>query len=147
MDKNTLNGLICMLLVFLVFMWLQPKNENKENLKDQTTEQGTPVSLSVDSLSATEKGWLISNIKENGVPQTLSDSTRAYQLVQGPLNLTLIGDSIFGTVEVNGDKLAWGDITGKSGKLSVDAKHKALEAIRVAMAFANVFRSVCLSRY
>ncbi len=131
MDKNTLNGLLLMLLVFLAFMWFQPKNDNKENLEDQSTEQGTPVSLSVDSLSATEKGWLISNIKENGVPQTLSDSTQAYQLVQGPLNLTLVGDSIYGTVEVNGNKLAWGDITSNSGKLSIDEKHKGLEAIRM----------------
>ena len=50
------------------------------------------------------------NIVDNGVPETLSDSTRAYRLTQVRLTLTLAGDSIWGTVEVDGDKLARGDI-------------------------------------
>lgn len=135
MDKNTLNGLLCMLVVFLVFMWLQPKNEDNGTINDDPVSQGTPIATTLDSLNSTERGWLVSNIIDNGVSETLSDSTRAYHLVQGPLNLTLVGDSIYGTVEVEGDKLAWGDITAKDArKIGIDRQRKAIAAVRDASA-------------
>ena len=31
MDKNTLNGLLMMLAVFLIFMWLQPKHTDSDS--------------------------------------------------------------------------------------------------------------------
>ncbi len=131
MDKNTLNGLLCMLAVILIFMWLQPKNEENTQLNDTPVEQGTPVATSIDSLSQTERGWLVNNIIENGVPETLSDSTRAYHLMQGALNLTLAGDSIYGTVDVDGDKLAWGEINAKDAKkIGIDRQRKAIATVR-----------------
>lgn len=131
MDKNTLNGLLCMLAVFLIFMWLQPKNNNADSeVSSDDTTQGTPIALTADSLTKTEKEWLVKNIIDNGVPETLSDSTRAYSLTQGPLNLTLAGDSIWGTVEVNGDKLAWGDLMVKSPKIGPDRQRLAIAAIK-----------------
>lgn len=131
MDKNTLNGLLCMLAVILIFFWLQPKNEENTQLNDTPVEQGTPVATSIDSLSQTERGWLVNNIIENGVPETLSDSTRAYHLMQGALNLTLAGDSIYGTVDVDGDKLAWGEINAKDAKkIGIDRQRKAIATVR-----------------
>lgn len=131
MDKNTLNGLLCMLAVFLIFMWLQPKPaETDSEVTSEVTSQGTPIALSADSLTRTEKEWLIKNIITNGVPETLNDSTRAYRLTQGPVNLTLVGDSIRGTVEVEGDKLAWGDIMANSPKIGLDRQIKAIAAIK-----------------
>lgn len=134
MDKNTLNGLLLMLAVFLVFMWLSPKNnENSTAEQQQQTEQGAPIATSVDSLSPTEREWLVNNIVANGIPETLADSTRAYHLEQGALNLTLAGDSIWGTVEVEGDKLAWGEITsGDTRKIGIDRQRKAIDAVRMA---------------
>ncbi len=141
MDKNTLNGLLAMLAVFLIFMWLQPKHtEQESSAQEEQTVQGTPVATTLDSLSSTEREWLVKNIMDNGVPETLSDSTRAYRLVQGPLNLTLSGDSIYGSVEVEGDKLAWGDIISKDArKLGIDRQRKAIELVRQA--------SLSLGRY
>lgn len=131
MDKNTLNGLLCMLAVILIFFWLQPKNEENTQLNDTPVEQGTPVATGIDSLSQTERGWLVNNIIENGVPETLSDSTRAYHLMQGALNLTLAGDSIYGTVDVDGDKLAWGEINAKDAKkIGIDRQRKAIATVR-----------------
>lgn len=134
MDKNTLNGLLLMLAVFLVFMWLSPKNnENPTAEQQEQTEQGAPIATSVDSLSSTEREWLVNNIVANGVPETLADSTRAYHLEQGALNLTLAGDSIWGTVEVEGNKLAWGEITsGDTRKIGIDRQRKAIDAVRQA---------------
>ena len=131
MDKNTLNGLLCMLAVFLIFMWLQPKNNDaNSDVNSNETSQGTSIALSADSLTKTEKEWLVKNIVTNGVPETLADSTRAYRLTQGPVNLTLAGDSIWGTVEVEGDKLAWGDVMANSPKIGLDRQIKAIAAIK-----------------
>lgn len=132
MDKNTLNGLLMILAVFLIFMWLQPKHTDSDsNTESERTSQGTPVAALADSLSPTEHEWLVKNIVDNGVPETLSDSTRAYRLTQGPVNLTLAGDSIWGTVEVDGDKLAWGDITrGDIKKVGIDRQRKAIAAVK-----------------
>lgn len=132
MDKNTLNGLLMMLAVFLIFMWLQPKHTDSDsNTESERTSQGAPVVALADSLSPTEHEWLVKNIVDNGVPETLSDSTRAYRLTQGPVNLTLAGDSIWGTVEVEGDKLAWGDITrGDIKKVGIDRQRKAIAAVK-----------------
>lgn len=132
MDKNTLNGLLMMLAVFLIFMWLQPKHTDSDsNTESERTSQGAPVAALADSLSPTEHEWLVKNIVDNGVPETLSDSTRAYRLTQGPVNLTLAGDSIWGTVEVEGDKLAWGDITrGDIKKVGIDRQRKAITAVK-----------------
>ncbi len=132
MDKNTLNGLLMMLAVFLIFMWLQPKHTDSDsNTESERTSQGAPVAALADSLSPTEHEWLVKNIVDNGVPETLSDSTRAYRLTQGPVNLTLAGDSIWGTVEVDGDKLAWGDITRSDiKKVGIDRQRKAIAAVK-----------------
>ena len=85
MDKNTINGLLAMLAVFILFMWLSPKNntENERSAQEEQTIQGTPVATTLDSLTQQESEWLRSNIIENGVPETLADSTRAYRLEQG----------------------------------------------------------------
>lgn len=142
MDKNTLNGLILMLAVFLLFMWLSPKNNDTETTTPkETTSQGTSVATSLDSLSQTEREWLVKNISDNGVPETLADSTRAYRLTQGPVNLTLAGDSVWGTVEVDGDRLAWGDLTSADAarKIGIQRQRKAIEIVRQA--------SMSLGRY
>ena len=131
MDKNTLNGLLCMLAVFLIFMWLQPKNtDNADKALSSDSSQGAPIATVVDSLSSTEREWLVKNIVDNGVPETLSDSTRAYRLTQGPVNLTLAGDSIWGTVEVDGEKLAWGDVARGDKRIGIDRQRKAIAAVK-----------------
>ena len=135
MDKNTLNGLLAMLAVFLIFMWLQPKNDNQEtNTSQEEQNVGNNFTATTpDSLSTTEKVWLVSNIINNGQAENLPDSTRAYSLQQGPLNLTLVGDSIYGSVEVDGEKLSWNDITsGDARKLGIDRQRKAVDLVRQA---------------
>lgn len=136
MDKNTINGLLAMLAVFILFMWLSPKNntENERSAQEEQTIQGTPVATTLDSLTQQESEWLRSNIIENGVPETLADSTRAYRLEQGPVNLTLAGDSVWGTVEVEGEKLAWGDLNSPASatKIGIKRQRKAIDIVRQA---------------
>lgn len=134
MDKNTLNGLLLMFLVFAVFMWLSPKNEpenQKAESPDVTTE--TPVAASLDSLTPQEQEWLVKNISENGVVKVAADSSRTYSLNQGALNLTLSRDSIYGTVNVSGRNLQWADVVaGDLSKMSVAEQRKAIDAVRQA---------------
>lgn len=136
MDKNTINGLLAMLAVFILFMWLSPKNntENERSAQEEQTIQGTPVATTLDSLTQQESEWLRSNIIENGVSETLADSTRAYRLEQGPVNLTLAGDSVWGTVEVEGEKLAWGDLNSPAAatKIGIKRQRKAIDIVRQA---------------
>jgi len=132
MDKNTLNGLLCMLAVFLIFMWLQPKgNDADNNLPTEKVTQVPPVATTADSLNSTEREWLVKNITDNGVSSTLPDSTRVYRLTQGSVDLSLAGDSIWGTVEIDGEKLSWSDISrGDIKKLGVDRQRKAIAAVK-----------------
>lgn len=134
MDKNTLNGLLLMFLVFAVFMWLSPKNEpenQKAESPDVTTE--TPVAASLDSLTPQEQEWLVKNISENGTVKVAADSSRTYSLNQGALNLTLSRDSIYGTVNVSGRNLQWADVVaGDLSKMTVAEQRKAIDAVRQA---------------
>lgn len=134
MDKNTINGLLLMLAVFLIFMWLQPKPQetsSQEAKEAARTEQGAPVATGLDSLTSTERDWLVKNISDNGVPETLENGVRAYRLTQGPINLTLQGDSVYGTVAVNGNQLAWGDIVAQNtAKITVAEQRRAIDIVR-----------------
>lgn len=134
MDKNTLNGLLLMFLVFALFMWLTPKEQAPQNnteSPDVTTE--TPVATTVDNLTRTEKEWLVQNIAAHGSVSIASDSTRTYSLSQDGMNLTLRGDSVTGTVTVSGHNLAWADVVaGDLSKMSVQEQRKAIEMVRDA---------------
>ncbi len=94
----------------------------------------------MDSLTSAEREWLVKNISDNGHVRILADSSRVYTLNQDGMNLSLRGDSVYGTVTVNGRDLDWaavaaGDIT----RMSVSEQRKAIEAVRMA--------SVNLGRY
>ncbi len=136
MDKNTLNGLLLMLAVFLLFMWLTPKDKEPQpeaQSPDVTTE--TPVATTLDSLSPSEKEWLIQNIAAQGQTHLAENGRRTYSLTQDGMNLTLDGDSIFGTVTVSGRNLAWADIVaGDVSKMSVNEQREAIARVREASA-------------
>ena len=134
MDKNTLNGLLLMCAVFALFMWLTPKEEvaqqGAEN-PEVTTE--TPVSTTIDQLTPTEREWLIQNISANGQMQIGADSMRTYKLTQNGMDLTLRGDSVYGTVTVSGRNLAWADVVaGDLTKMSVLEQRQAIDMVRKA---------------
>ncbi len=136
MDKRSLNALLLMTLVFIVFMWLTPKEQPQQNdaqNPDVTTE--TPVSTTIDALSPTERDWLVQNITANGTMQLGADSLRSYTLNQNGMNLTLRGDSISGTVTVSGHDIAWADIVaGNTSKMTIAEQRKAIAMVREASA-------------
>ncbi len=134
MDKNTLNGLLMMIAVFALFMWLSPKEQAPDNegaSPEVVTE--TPVATGLDSLSATDREWLVKNIVENGKLTLSGDSARVYTLNQNGINLTLNGDRISGTVTVEGRQLQWADIAaGNTEAMTAAEQRKAIETVRQA---------------
>ena len=136
MDKNTLNGLLLMFLVFAAFMWLTPKEKQPEpQAESPEVATETPVATTLDHLSATEREWLVQNIAANGKLHVAADSSRYYSLDQDGMNLVLRGDSVSGTVTVAGRNLAWADIVaGDLSKMTVAEQRKAIEAVRTASA-------------
>ena len=133
MDKNTLNGLLLMFLVFALFMWLTPKEQPADNAPDPEVAAQTPVATSVDSLTSAEREWLVKNISDNGHVRVLADSTRVYTLNQDGMNLSLRGDSVYGTVTVDGRDLDWAAVAaGDISRMSVSEQRKAIEAVRMA---------------
>ena len=134
MDKNTVTGLLLMAVVFFGFMWLTPRNTPESEPEDSGSVQATaPQVSSVDSLSDTEQEWLVKNIIEHGEQVVLADSTHAARLSDGAINLTAVGDSVSGTVAVDGKLLSWKDICRADlKKMSVQEQRKAIEMVRTA---------------
>jgi inner membrane protein oxaA len=135
MDKNTVIGLLLMAAVFFGFMWLSPKKAPVEepDVTEETASNATAASGAVDSLSATEKEWLVKNIIENGETVVLADSTHAARLNDGAISLTAVGDSVSGSVTVDGVNLDWGDVLRADlKKMTVQQQRKAIDAVRTA---------------
>lgn len=96
-------------LVFIVFMWLTPKEDDKQTPQQQEQEQkaldeaeeALPVIVSEQ-----EQEWLRENIAESGKLTTLPDGSKAKVLTDSAYNLILKGDSISGTVKVDGQDIA-----------------------------------------
>lgn len=112
MDKNTIIGIILMAAVFFGFMWLSPKQNEK---KDPASEGGAPIEqaqvpLTADSLSGQELLWLRQNIVAAGTPVKLEDGRNAVKVNEDGVDLTVSGDSIFGTVKVGEKSVDWADL-------------------------------------
>ena len=142
MDKNTIYGLLLMAAIFFGFMWLQPKNENPDAQKNATDDAPAAQSASsgADSLSASEREWLVSNIAENGTVKVLADSSRVTTIDENGLHLTLRDDSISGTVEVGGRQLQYADIVNRNlGKISIAEQRNGIEILRARSASMGRF--------
>lgn len=134
MDKNSITGMVLIMALIFAFSWYNSKNQPEvtQNEEVEAVQQAQPVAV-IDSLSPTEKEWLVKNITENGELTMLSDSTRAYHLSDGVINLTAVGNHVTGTVTVDGNTLDWNDVCNANlQKMSVLDQKKAIEAVRNA---------------
>ena len=130
MDKNTLYGLLLMAAVFFGFMWLQPRHE-----AETAPEKDSPAVAATtarDSLTATECQWLAANIAEHGRRIAPADSLSGpVSVIETPeLNLTLRGDSVSGTVTVDGQSIPFAQLRHGSSQLPPSLHRRAVEAVR-----------------
>lgn len=133
MDKNTIYGLILMAVIFFGFMWLSPK-ENKETDNNRPASENvaeTTAPAGPDSLSQTEMQWLVSNISDHGNQISTADSVRVVTLKDKNVDLTLRGERISGTVNVDGKTVDFNDVvTGNLSKISASEQRKAIALLR-----------------
>ena len=128
MDKNTVYGLVLMALVFFGFMWLNTPNpdtieqqEKTEQAVDQQQQQQTAAVV----FSDTEREWLAKNILTNGTPVATEDGASAVAINGDGVNLTLMGDSIYGTVTVGDKTLPWDRVVANDLNAMTQAEHAA----------------------
>ncbi|MBD5262697.1 MAG: membrane protein insertase YidC [Bacteroides sp.] len=136
MDKNTVYGLILMALVFFGFMYFtspDPAAVEEQAQAEQAAADKTPTAAAL--FSDTEREWLAKNILSNGTPVATENGASAVALQSGDVHLTLVGDSIYGTVAVNGKQLQWSDIASNNLSAMSAAEHTA--AIGKVRALSN----------
>ena len=133
MDKNTVIGLILMAAVFFGFMWFAPKDKIEVPEEDiETTIPTTAPVAAIDSLSPSELKWLVRNITDHGTA-VASDSVKLINYSNGVINLTTDGNSVTGTVTVDGTPLDWNDIAAANlSKMTATQQRKAIEIVREA---------------
>ena len=136
MDKNTVYGLILMALVFFGFMWFtspDPAAVEEQAQTEQTLADNNQTAPAI--FSDTEHEWLVKNILSNGTPVAADNGATAVAINSGDVHLSLIGDSIYGTVTVNGKELDWNAISARD--LSAMSAAERIAAIDKVRALSN----------
>lgn len=102
MDKNTITGVLLIAAVFLVFMWLSPKDDKKEPAQESkqiaAAQKEADQMLSPDTLSAQQIVWLKERITEEGDPFQAANGLQGKRVNASAYNVSLVGDSLFGNV-------------------------------------------------
>lgn len=131
MDKNTIYGLLLMAAVFFAFMYFMPRDEQPttRSAKDDTTAQAPAVERP-EPLSDTETGWLRTNLRDNGTRQVSESGVTSYHLVRDGVDLTLSGDSISGSITVDGERFSYAQINGTDASMSSQQRVRALAELR-----------------
>ena len=129
MDKNTVYGLLLMALVFCGYMWLRP-NPKPADAEETHTEASAENTLAGTPLSATELDWLKQNVRQNGAKASADTTGSTYTWSAEGIALTLTGDSLSGSVSVDGTTMPLADVM--SGTAPAAVRSKAIERIRQA---------------
>ena len=129
MDKNTVYGLLLMALVFCGYMWLRP-NPKPADAEETHTEASAENTLAGAPLSATELDWLKQNVRQNGAKASADTTGSTYTWSAEGIALTLTGDSLSGSVSVDGTTMPLADVM--SGAAPAAVRSKAIERIRQA---------------
>lgn len=106
MDKNTISGILLIAAVFLVFMWLSPREEQTQTAQEtqqiNTAKQEAAAELTPDTLSQKQLGWLKERVAEKGENVVLTSGEQGKRVEGSDFELTLIGDSLAGTINIDG---------------------------------------------
>jgi len=132
MDKNSLRGLAIIGLVFLIFMWLTPKQEPQPAPDKETQEQAATAEaqeVQPDILSDREIDWLKENITDNGVLTRLDDGSQVRVLSDSGYNLILKGDSLSGTVTADGHTYDVARVIAADSTLSATDRRAAVASL------------------
>ena len=87
-----MRGLVLIGLVFIVFMWLTPKQEEQQTQAQHKAETETVTEAQAELpaiLSAQEIDWIKENITDNGIMRTLPSGSTAKALEGDGYSLVL----------------------------------------------------------
>lgn len=128
MDKKTLQGLILIGLVFVVFMWLSPKQDQQQTPAQQSAETESVKEAQQELpaiLSAQEIDWIKENIKDNGV----ASEGRGLTLEGEGYCLTLNSDTLDGTIDVGGKSLSVRSIVAGDTAIALPDRRMAVSRL------------------
>lgn len=134
MDKNTIWGLLVMAAVFFAFMYFTGDDKKQAAAEEAATEQtAAQAEQKPEPLSDTDMDFLRTNLRDNG---TLSESegVKTYTLNRGGVSLTLTGDSVAGTVNVDGQPYTLAQINSGDASMTTQQRRRALDSVRSASA-------------
>ena len=120
-----------MAVVFFAFMWLSPKKEKIDTTSSDPSATEQTAQNSFSPLSDQELSWLRNNLAANGESSVDAEGVRCYNHSDANMNLSLKGDSLYGTVNVNGNTYALSDIIDPSSSaVDQNARREAVELLR-----------------
>lgn len=121
MDKKTLQGLVLIGLVFIVFMWLSPKQEQQPTPAQTKAEKEAVTEAQEDLpsiLTAQEIDWIKENVNDNGESRTLPSGRTGRVLEGDGYCLTLDADTLTGTIDVAGKSLSVSSVIAADSTVS-----------------------------
>lgn len=132
MDKNTVRGLVLIGLVFIVFMWLTPKQEEQQTQAQHKAETETVTEAQAELpaiLSAQEIDWIKENITDNGIMRTLPSGSTAKALEGDGYSLVLAGDTLTGSIEAGGRMIDVSRVIAADTTLSISDRRAAVSRL------------------
>ncbi len=131
MDKNTIWGLVVMAAVFFAFMYFSPRDKQPtDNVSGQTEQSAAQAEPEADPLTQTDYDFLRANLRDNGTPVATDGGSRAYTLTQGAVSLRLDGDSVSGTVTVDGHAYTLAQLNARDASMTTAQRRDALAQVR-----------------
>ena len=132
MDKNTVRGLILIGLVFIVFMWLSPKQEPSQTpaqKQAEATASREAHETLPDRLEDRQIDWIKENITDNGTTVATGEGVVSKQISGSGYTLTLTGDSLSGIVNVDGTGIPVASVLAADTTYSIDQRRQAVRML------------------
>lgn len=143
MDKNTISGIVLIAAVFLVFMWLSPREEQtapqEETAQIDAARQQADAALKPDTLSADQIGWIRESVAEKGENVTLASGMKAKRVSGNGYELTLCGDTLAGNITVGSSSVDIRRIIDADTTLTTAQRRQAVEAVEKTLGNINNF--------
>lgn len=120
-----------MAAVFFAFMYFSPRDKQPtDNVSGQTEQSAAQAEPEADPLTQTDYDFLRANLRDNGTPVATDGGSRAYTLTQGAVSLRLDGDSVSGTVTVDGHAYTLAQLNARDASMTTAQRRDALAQVR-----------------
>lgn len=143
MDKNTISGILLIAAVFLVFMWLSPKDEQKQPQQEteqiETAKKEAHATVGPDTLSAEQIRFLKEGVAEKGSDVTLASGRPGKHAYGNGYRLELDGDTLSGTIKVGAADYDINRIIAADSTLTIQQRRDAVAEVDKAIRNINNF--------